>query len=128
MVGSAMDLNTAVLINSAVVLLISGSFYLFARTFPQAVGTFFRPQEFDFQKISDLGWKILLPGLCGFTIVMGIPWAMSKIGALKVFLAMIFAQIVFSVMWDFWVDGVPLSAKRIVGGLITLVGAIVAFI
>jgi len=128
MVGNSLDLNTAIFINSLVVLVISGSFYLFAKFFPQTVGAFFRPQELDLQKISDLGWKVILPGICGFTIVMGIPWAMSKVGALQVFLSMIFAQILFSSIWDLSVEGVPLSAKRIIGGVITLIGAVIAFI
>jgi len=128
LVGGAIDLNTAILLNSIVVLIISALFYLFAKFFPQAVGAFFRPQELDLQRISELGWKVILPGICGFTIVMGIPWAMSKAGALQVFLAMIFAQILFSSIWDLSVEGVPLSAKRIIGGVITLIGAIVAFI
>lgn len=127
-IGTAMDLNLAVFLNSAMVLVISGSFYFVARLIPERMSPLFSPQPVDASKLASLGWKIILPGLCGFCIVVGIPWAMTKLGALKVFLFMIGSQLIFSSLWDYVVEGIPFTTKRILGALITLVGASIALL
>lgn len=127
-IGSAVDLNLAVLLNSALVLVISGSFYFIARLIPEHVSPIFVPQPVDAQKVAPLIWKIILPGLCGFCIVIGIPWAMTKLGALKVFLFMIGSQLIFSSLWDYVVEGIPFTTRRILGAAITLVGAAIALL
>jgi transporter family-2 protein len=125
-VSSAVDLNFAILLNSAVVLILSAAVYLGAKLSPQFFPSLLQPQSLDWARMSGLGWKLIVPGICGFTIVMGIPWAISRMGALKVFLLIIVAQILFSALWDFWVEGLPLSPQRLAGALITLSGAILA--
>src|SRR6186997_2745417 len=42
----------------------------------------------------------LLPGLFGFAIVVGLPWAVGKAGALPTFVSLVAAQMVASVVWD----------------------------
>jgi len=127
-VGQVLDLNLAILINSFVVLIISTLVYLLARSFPQILPASLATRPFEWSQISQLGWRIILPGLCGFTIVAGIPWAMSRLAALKVFLLIVVSQIFFSFMWDYFVLEIALSGKRLVGVLIAITGVLIAFL
>lgn len=72
------------------------------------------------------GWKILLPGIFGFLIIAGAPWAIEKAGATKVFIGIIIAQIVASILWDHLVESIPASPIRIAGAVIAFLGALLA--
>lgn len=125
-VGESLDLNTAILINSIVVLGASVLVYAVGLLSPQFLPNALQVQGFDLSKISQLGWKVLIPGLCGFTIVFGIPWALTKMPALKVFIVIIVAQIVFSILWDSMISHQEISLWRLSGALIALVGVVIA--
>ena len=62
----------------------------------------------------------LLPGLFGFSIVVGLPWAVSKAGALPTFVSLVAAQMVTSALWDRVAYGVPLNASRTVGAVLAV--------
>ena len=64
---------------------------------------------------ASLRWWWLLPGLFGFSIVVGLPWAVSKTGALPTFVAMVAAQMLTSALWDRFALGVPWSSSRVLG-------------
>ena len=68
----------------------------------------------------------LLPGLFGFAIVVGLPWAVGKAGALPTFVSLVAAQVVASVLWDRFVDGVPLSASRVLGAVLAVASVLLA--
>ena len=65
---------------------------------------------------------MILPGIFGFCIIAGIPWAISKLGAAKVFVGIVVAQVTVSMLWDTLVDGKPLSWMRLAGALLAIVG------
>lgn len=66
----------------------------------------------------------LLPGIVGFLIVLGLPWAVQRIGALSTFVALVGAQMLASAAWDRLVGGIPLSAPRVLGALCTVAGVV----
>lgn len=73
----------------------------------------------------DLGafrWWWLLPGLVGFAIVLGLPWAVARIGALQTFVVLVGAQMVTSAVWDRFVEGIPFSTPRVAGAGFTVLG------
>lgn len=65
----------------------------------------------------------LIPGVLGLSLVAGLPLAISRWGALNTFLWLIASQIVASAFWDYLVEGQPFSWKKLIGGLIAIVGA-----
>lgn len=88
-----------------------------------------KPQLFpDFVRIqSGNNWitiKHVLAGLCGFCIIFGMPIAMNKLGALKTLALIIAVQLIVALLWDGIKEGIPISFQRIVGALITFLGAL----
>jgi transporter family-2 protein len=76
--------------------------------------------------LSDFRVWWLLPGLFGFGIVAGLPWAVGKAGALATFVALVAAQMVASALWDRFVDGSPLTASRVLGAVLAVVSVLLA--
>jgi bacterial/archaeal transporter family-2 protein len=70
-------------------------------------------------------WWILIPGVCGFFLVIGIPYGISRLGATPVFICLIASQIVASVVWDLTIEGHAISMARWVGAGLAMLGAIV---
>lgn len=111
-------LAAAVLLNSSVLFTVSVAFYLLSKDSqtghlpggPDAAGFTFR------------AWY-LLPGLLGFGIVTGVPWSIGRLGALKVFLGLIAAQLVASLIWDATVELRPVTWIRVGGSLIAFLSA-----
>lgn len=68
----------------------------------------------------------LLPGFFGFFIIAAMPWAIERVGATRVFIGIIAAQLVVSLLWDFYVEGIKVSAWRMVGGALALAGTALA--
>lgn len=69
-------------------------------------------------------WWILIPGICGFIIILGLPWLIAEIGATKTIVLAIAGQIISSLLWDWLVEKMPINTWRIVGSLVTFLGAI----
>jgi uncharacterized membrane protein YdcZ (DUF606 family) len=69
-----------------------------------------------------LRWWWFLPGLFGFSLVAGMPWAVTQIGALATFVALIGAQMVGSILWDGLVEGTALTLPRMLGAAFAVAG------
>ncbi len=57
-------------------------------------------------------YLVIVSGLFGFAIVVGFPFAISRIGAVATSILFILSQLATSALWDILVDGVRLSAMR----------------
>jgi len=117
-----MGLGAVTLLNSIVVLAVSILFYVMVRVAPSSVPAIF-PGVPD---LSRLAFWMILPGLFGFCIIAGIPWAISKVGAARVFVAMVVAQLIVGLLWDFFVAGQPISLTRGGGAALALIGVVIA--
>lgn len=110
------------IVNTVVVLGVALGLYALARTVPQ-----YFPEGFaSTGNVALRGislWYLLLPGLCGFLIVLGMPWAIGRMGAVQSVLLLIAAQLVASLAWDALVEGRPATLARVVGSAIAFVGA-----
>ena len=75
------------------------------------------------QPISNPAWWWLLPGVLGFGLVAGLPLAMDRIGATRVFLLMVAGQMVASLAWDTLSAGRGVNLVRLAGVGLAVVGA-----
>ena len=71
-----------------------------------------------------LKWWYCLPGLFGFFIIFGIPYGIIHVGALRAMTLMICAQIITSILWDASIEGIAVSPLRLIGGMLTFLGAL----
>jgi transporter family-2 protein len=60
-------------------------------------------------------WWYLIPAFFGICIVMGLPFSIYKLGAIKVTVGLIAAQMITSVAWDLIVEKLTLSPVKILG-------------
>ena len=68
-------------------------------------------------------WWWLLPGVFGFCLVVGLPWAFGKLGASTVFVWMVAGQLIAGLVWDVVSGTRVLGAVTIVGTVLALAGA-----
>ncbi|MCE9671990.1 DMT family transporter [Myxococcus stipitatus] len=68
----------------------------------------------------------LVPGLCGVVIVLGMPLAIGRLGAVQSVLLLMAAQLVTSLVWDALVEGRPATVARVVGSAMAFTGAAIA--
>ena len=69
-------------------------------------------------------WWYLIPGLAGWLIIFAMPFAISKIGALQVFVWVVAAQVLAGLFWDRWVEGIGMSTMRVLGVVVVILGAV----
>lgn len=110
------------LVNTLVVLVVALGLYALTRTAPELL-----PQSFvgTGNGGGSRGFSLwyLLPGLCGVLIVLGMPWAIGRMGAVQSALLVIAAQLLASLVWDAMVEGRPATLARVVGSAIAFLGA-----
>ncbi len=68
----------------------------------------------------------VLPGIFGFVIISSLPWVLERQGATRVFIAIVAGQLVVSLLWDLFVEGSAVDARRAAGAGLALVGALLA--
>jgi transporter family-2 protein len=73
-----------------------------------------------------VSWWYVLPGFCGLCIVAGMPFAMSKIGSMNVFVIGVACQITGSLLWDRMVEQKPVTPYRMAGAVLATAGAVLA--
>lgn len=105
---------TAILLNSIVVAVVAGIYFFVS-------GGYRLSEE---QKV--FSPYFILSGIFGFLIVAGAPWAIARWGATHTFIAIVAAQLVTSVLWDFGVEKIALHPTRLWGLALVLTGFIVA--
>jgi bacterial/archaeal transporter family-2 protein len=120
-IAAVMGLTQAVILNASVLLIAAIAFYVYARSTRAEIGGWMAGGGGfgDFQS-----WWII-PGLCGLTLVAGMPWAVQRIGALQSFVVLVAAQMLFSILWDHFVEDVSVSVPRVVGATLAIAGAAV---
>lgn len=118
-IAEAIGLTQAVILNAFVLLVVASVFWLYARG---------ERQDFGAWMVGTGNWadfKVwwIIPGLCGLTLVAGMPWAAEKVGALQVFVVLVAAQMMFGIVWDHFVEGVQATPPRMIGAGLAVAGA-----
>lgn len=122
MISDDWGFSSALLLNGTVFLIFN--LLLFSAVYFQP-GLF--PTEFRIQgSVSNFKIWWILPGVCGFMLVMGLAVAFSQVGAVQAIVICIAAQIICSMLWDMFVGGQQVGTIRIVGTVVTFIGAFIA--
>lgn len=119
-VSQQYGLALVLLINALVILVAAGSLYFAAQSAPDRLGGFIAGSGAAFE----WKWWYVFPGLFGFSVIFGIPFCMKELGALTVFVSFVTAQVICSMLWDVFVDGMPVVTTKLIGAVIALVGVI----
>jgi len=123
-IAGAAGLTQAALLNAVITLVVVAVLVLIVRLAPQRFPEFFRSRGWP----EDAAWWYVLPGVCGVLIVVGVPLAISRIGASKTFLLMMSFQMLGSLFWDASIEAKPINLARVIGVALAFLGsAIVAF-
>lgn len=70
-------------------------------------------------------WWYIIPGILGFLFVLAVPFAISRLGAMSVFICLIAAQIVGGLVWDLMVEGLTPSLYKWIGAALAAAGALI---
>lgn len=122
---AAMSLGVPVAIAvNGVVLGVAALLFLFVVRFvpESSLPDLFRPKA----GLETLGWRHLIPGIFGFLIIITAPSAIERVGATRVFIGIIVAQIAVSILWDYYAESLPIPPLRILGAVLALAGALLA--
>lgn len=123
--GPQLGLAGALFANSVVFLAGAAVLLLAVRLAPERWPEFLRLPD---PTGSWLQWRAILPGICGLVIVLGIPWGISHLGALRVVLLVVAAQLLAGLVWDAAVEGIAVDPWRLAGiGLAVAGAALVAW-
>lgn len=122
-IGSLYSLPIAVLLNSMVLTTLGICVYLFSRRNADA-----ETVETFVGALSKFQWWYVIPGMLGYCLILGLPFSVSRVGALRTFLVLLVAQIAFSVLWDAYVEGYPITLPKLVGAAISLTGIAVVIL
>ena len=121
-VAQSWGLTPTIVLNNFVIITMGFLFYISVKFYPQ-----FFPDNFrDKAGFTSFSWYYLLPGLCGLALVAGIPFAIGQIGAANVFIGIVCAQMITSLIWDQLKEGIALSWPRLLGAILTIVGVFVS--
>lgn len=119
-IAGSWGLAPAIVLNNCVILaaglVLFGAVKFYPEIFPEGLR--------DKAGFTSFSWYYVLPGLCGLVLVAGIPFAIGKIGAANVFIGIVCAQMVASLIWDKVVEGIPLTWTRTAGAFFAILGAV----
>lgn len=111
-------LGAAVYLNCLVFFVLGSVFIVALKFAPHAFPTPFRIQSF----LKPFEWWQLLPGIFGFCLVTGLPYAIAKLGATKVFLSFVVSQIIVSILWDIYAENIEFHWMKLTGTALCLLG------
>ena len=111
-------LLSAVLLNAAVLFVLSALFYGIAKTSPEFFPEFFQPKSSS----EPFNWSYLIPGMCGFFLVLGLPWSLHKLGPSNSFLLLIATQIVVSLLLETYRSQSLPQGLKLAGAILVLIG------
>ena len=115
-IGDQVGLAQAVAWSASVLCLASWLFVVLANQWPDALPSVFAPPPSS-RDSSWLSWRYYaIPGLLGFIIVAGVPFAMGKVSALSVFVGLVAGQVVCSAAWDRFVLGETITSQKLAAG------------
>lgn len=118
-VAAEWGLAGAVFLNTLVVAVIAVGWFAITRSMKGPA-----VEWFALRQGRSIAWWYVLPGACGVALVVGLPWAIGRIGALQAFIAVVAAQMLAGLAWDYFVEHIQIGGARVGGALLAILGAL----
>lgn len=109
--SNTLGLTQSLLLGNLFVLFYSIVLYFMVQKAPESFPDFFRLKT----GLLEFKWWYLIPSICGFIIITGIPFGIFKLGAVKVTVLIVVAQMVTSILWDVFVEKLPVNTMKMAG-------------
>lgn len=119
-VATHIGVAQATLITNAVTVMICIGFYFLVKSMPHLVPEFFQVKA----PITTYKWWFIFPPIFGFCIIAGMPFAFAKLGAVKVTVLLVAAQMLTSVIWDIYVEDIGINLLKLAGIISALISVI----
>jgi transporter family-2 protein len=119
-VATHIGVAQATLITNAVTFMICIGFYFVVKSMPHLVPEFFQVKA----PITTYKWWFILPPIFGFCIIAGMPFAFAKLGAVKVTVLLVAAQMATSVVWDIYVEDIGINLMKFAGIIFAIISVI----
>ncbi len=110
-ISNTIGVAQATLITNIGSALICVGFYFLVKSYSHLFPDFFQVKA----TLTTYKWWYIFPPVFGFIIVAGMPLAIAKLGAVKVTVGLIAAQMITSVLWDLLIEGIGLNLFKLVG-------------
>ena len=110
-IATTIGVTQATLITNIGSVIICIAFYFFVKSFSYLFPDFFQMKA----PLTTYKWWYIFPPILGFLIIAGIPFAIAKLGAVKVTVGLIAAQMVTSIVWDMMVEDISLNIMKVIG-------------
>lgn len=110
-ISSTIGVAQATLITNVGTIIICAVFYFWVRAYAHLFPDFFQIKA----PLSTYKWWYIFPPVFGFIIVAGMPLAIAKLGAVKVTVGLVAAQMITSVLWDIMVQDIALNSMKVIG-------------
>jgi transporter family-2 protein len=110
-VSSYVGVAQATLITNLVTAVICIFLFIWAKQCNESLPAIFQIKA----PLSTYKWWFIFPPIFGVLIVAGMPYAISELGAVKVTVGLIAAQMITSVCWDIFVEDINLNLMKVAG-------------
>lgn len=110
-VSTYIGVAQATLITNVVTVFLCMALYLYTKNYAETMPSIFQIKA----PLTTYKWWFIFPPIFGVLIVAGMPYAIFELGAVKVTVGLIAAQMVTSVLWDIYVEDINLNLMKIAG-------------
>ena len=114
LVAKDIGIAQTTLVTSLLALILSIALFYFIKVKPSYFPSLFHVKT----TLNDFKWWYIIPAIFGICIITLIPVTIYKLGAVKVTVGLIAAQMVTSIFWDIMVEKIPITPTKIVGILL----------
>lgn len=123
-VAGQIGVAQATLISNMGTLVICLGFYSLVKYMPHLVPDFFQVRT----PITTYKWWFIFPAIFGFLIVAGMPFAFAKLGAVKVTVCLIAAQMLTSALWDVYIDNLEFNLLKVFGIVFSAISVVLVML
>lgn len=119
-ISSQIGIAQATLISNFGTLILCSVFYLLVKYSAQSFPELFKIRA----PLTTYNWWFIFPAIFGFLIVTCMPFAFAKLGAVKVTVGLIAAQMITSALWDIYVENIAINALKIMGMIFSFLSVV----
>lgn len=113
-------LSQSLLYINGIIIVMTLSFFFLVKNSPESFPLFIQLKA----PMNYWRWWYVFPAIMGFSVVAGLPLAIYKLGAVKVTVCLIAAQMLTSILWDLFVEKIPVNATKGLGMFFALLSVI----